>query len=375
MLPVCPEHLGAEQAEAVARDVLVVAQQELPGEHRPAEGQRRQHEDGQRQQRWAARLERFSGGLSGRHAASPRGSSRNGTAAPNSVMVSRTREASASAVAAPIPSGPCSIRMKTPSRTPRPPGANSARNPARYDAVNTAMAGMRPSAGTGQQAPRQQPERHAVSDPGDRRWPRRRRRLPAAGGVSGHSASGAAIRSSRRSTGRPAAAAPTASDRDEQEHQRRRRRPDAPTRGRAHRSAPTTAAPVPMASTWRMTADPVAAHGGRPRPAGPSPPCPATAHTLPGRYLPRLETVQMLAAVQPSSRWPHAREHDRARRRSAARTSATRPCALRISHAGSTLPVERLALEAGPSSAPAIGSAKPTMATPSDPLHRADPAG
>src|SRR3954467_3292629 len=33
---------------------------------------------------------------------------------------------------------------------------------------------------------------------------------------------------------------------------------------------------------------------------------PATAHTLPGRYFPRLEMVQILAAAQGSSLWPQA---------------------------------------------------------------------
>ncbi len=52
-----------------------------------------------------------------------------------------------------------------------------------------------------------------------------------------------------------------------------------------------------------MTAEPVAAHGATPASFDISA-MPATAQTLPGTYLPRLETVQMRAAVQPSSRWP-----------------------------------------------------------------------
>jgi hypothetical protein len=56
-----------------------------------------------------------------------------------------------------------------------------------------------------------------------------------------------------------------------------------------------------MASTCSTTADPVAAQGAIPARCAMSA-MPATAHTLPGRYLPRLETVQIRADVHPSSR-------------------------------------------------------------------------
>ena len=65
--------------------------------------------------------------------------------------------------------------------------------------------------------------------------------------------------------------------------------------------SPAIAAPVPMASTCSTTADPVAAHGATPARCAISA-MPATAHTFPGRYLPRLETVQIRAAPHPSSR-------------------------------------------------------------------------
>ena len=62
---------------------------------------------------------------------------------------------------------------------------------------------------------------------------------------------------------------------------------------------------------------------------------PATAHTFPGRYFPRLDTVQILAADQGSSRWPQAA--------SIARQAAMRSAyivqtstALSTSHPGST---------------------------------------
>ena len=83
-------------------------------------------------ERRAARLERSVGvGLRVRHALSPGLRRGTGPRPRTRSCVSSTREATASAVAAPIPSGPCSMRMNRPSRTPSPPGANSARKPAR----------------------------------------------------------------------------------------------------------------------------------------------------------------------------------------------------------------------------------------------------
>src|SRR5213594_755530 len=54
-----------------------------------------------------------------------------------------------------------------------------------------------------------------------------------------------------------------------------------------------------------MTADPVAAHGATPASCAMSA-MPAMAQTWPGRYFPRLETVQIRAAVQASRDWPQA---------------------------------------------------------------------
>ena len=64
-----PEHLRPEEPEAVARHVLVVAQEKAPAQHRPAQSQRRQDEDAQRQERRTAWLERCEV-VSGRHAVS-----------------------------------------------------------------------------------------------------------------------------------------------------------------------------------------------------------------------------------------------------------------------------------------------------------------
>jgi len=63
---------------------------------------------------------------------------------------------------------------------------------------------------------------------------------------------------------------------------------------------PTIAAPVPIARAWSTTAELVAAQAAIPA-------CwaitamPAIAQTFPGTYLPRLDTVQIRAAVQPFS--------------------------------------------------------------------------
>ena len=57
-----------------------------------------------------------------------------------------------------------------------------------------------------------------------------------------------------------------------------------------------------------MIAEPVAAQGSMPASFDISA-MPATAHTLPGMYLPRLETVQMRAAVQPAQSLPPPGEH------------------------------------------------------------------
>ena len=62
---------------------------------------------------------------------------------------------------------------------------------------------------------------------------------------------------------------------------------------------PAPAAPPPS---------PVAAQGAMPARCAISA-MPATAHTFPGRYLPRLETVQIRAAPHPSSSLAPAREH------------------------------------------------------------------
>ena len=63
---------------------------------------------------------------------------------------------------------------------------------------------------------------------------------------------------------------------------------------------------------------------------------PATAHTFPGRYLPRLETVQILAADQKSRPLPHPVSMIRQAAISRAYISHT-TTALRISQPGSML--------------------------------------
>ena len=146
-------------------------------------------------------------------------------------------------------------------------------------------------------------------------------------------ASGAAIRSTRLTTGGqkssavPAALAPTSST------------STVTISGCACRKAPTphtpaTAAPVPTASAWRMTADPIAAPGATPARWAMTA-MPATAHTFPGKYFPRLDTVQILAADQGSSRWPQApsiARHAAMRSAYIVQTST----ALSTSHPGST---------------------------------------
>ena len=72
-VPRLPERLGAVEAEAVSRDVLVVTEQEPAAEHRPAEGQCGGNEDGQRQCLRPLRLDQVLSCVSGRHWASPEG--------------------------------------------------------------------------------------------------------------------------------------------------------------------------------------------------------------------------------------------------------------------------------------------------------------
>src|SRR2546423_1317913 len=55
--------------------------------------------------------------------------------------------------------------------------------------------------------------------------------------------------------------------------------------GARARVGPANAAPVPMASTWSTTAEPVAAHGATPA-RWDMTAMPAIAQTLPGRYFP-----------------------------------------------------------------------------------------
>ena len=195
------------------------------------------------------------------------------------------------------------MRMNSPSRTPRPPGANSARKPARYDAVNTATASAGREPDRRQQPPRQAARARTRTRPTRPCWRRCRPRCPRRAAPRGARRRAPRAGAARRRTGGHSSSPTPATDAGDQQHQRELRRPDAPPRSRARPVRPATAAPVPMASTCSTTADPVAAQGATPARCAMSA-MPATAHTFPGRYLPRLDTVQMRAAPQPSRRWP-----------------------------------------------------------------------
>ena len=103
--------------------------------------------------------------------------------------------------------------------------------------------------------------------------------------------------------------------------------------------------------------------GGRPRRRSPArlrhqrharpPPRPCR-----GRYLPRLDTVQMRAAVQPSSRWPQPASM---RRQATMRSAYIEPDDERAQHdpARLELPLERLRAELGPSCGPGCAAGEP----------------
>ena len=74
---------------------------------------------------------------------------------------------------------------------------------------------------------------------------------------------------------------------------------------------------------------------------------PATAQTLPGRYLPRLDTVQMRAADQPSRRWPQPASIIRQATMSSAYIEPDDDRAQQ-QPAGSIAPIERLRPQLGP---------------------------
>src|SRR5439155_9261467 len=110
--------LGAPIPDGVAGEELVAAGEKLPGPHR-----QRQDRDPQAQEatghevRAAGCVRRRGGGGGGGggvfRCAQPRAPvrvTRNGTAAPSSVIVRSTREATASATASFSPSGPCNTR-------------------------------------------------------------------------------------------------------------------------------------------------------------------------------------------------------------------------------------------------------------------------
>src|SRR5689334_22695577 len=289
----------------------------------------------------------------------PCGSNRNGTAAPSSVSVSSRREATASAVAAPMPSGPCSMSMNSPSRTPMPPGANSARKPARYDAVNTATAsaGRRPTDG---RIPRASSHSAAPYPAHASALATMPTAIPPTGGAPRCSASGAVSRSSRRSTGGQSSR-PTPTNDAATSSSNTTCAPGWAASIARRPVSPAMAAPVPMASTCSTTADPVAAQGATPARCAMSA-IPATAHTFPGRYLPRLETVQIRAAPHPSSRWPQPESITRQATISMAYIDQT-TSALNTSHPGlirNSSGCERSASQL----AVRLRAAKPTIARP-----------
>ena len=202
--------------------------------------------------------------------------------------------------------------------------------------MNTAIAGSRVAARLQAGAPREQPQREPVPHPRDeigRRCRRRSRRPPAAspglgvgarrdGAAGGGPAARAAARPRHRC--RPPAARSAS------------RMPGCAASSAPRRCSPATAAPVPIASTCRTTAEPVAAHGAMPARCAISA-MPATAHTLPGQVLAEARDGPDArgASTRRSSLAPPG-EHRAPRDDRGSRTWPTTTSALSRSHPGST---------------------------------------